>query len=53
MAASLLKALLAAAACAATLGAQATGSINLGSYVPTGSYAIPALGGLGLEASAV
>lgn len=53
MAASLLKALLAAAACAATLGAQATGSINLGSYVPTSSYAIPALGGLGLEASAV
>jgi hypothetical protein len=53
MAASLLKALLAAAACAATLGAQAAGSINLGSYMPTGSYAIPALGGLGLEASAV
>jgi uncharacterized protein YjiK len=53
MATTLLKALLAAAACAATFGAQATGSINLGSYVPAGSYAIPALGGLGLEASAV
>jgi uncharacterized protein YjiK len=48
-----LKSLLAAAACMATVGAQATGSIQLGSYVPAGDYAIPALGELGLEISAV
>lgn len=50
----MLKTLLAAAAAALlALPAQATTSIGLSNYTLTGSYALDALGGLGLEASAV
>lgn len=47
--------LLALAACVAALSANAagTGSINLGSYQLGGNYKLDALGGMGLEASAV
>ena len=52
---NLLHTLVAAATLAlASAGpAAANASINLGSYVVTGNYTIAALGGLGLEASAV
>ncbi|MBC7938874.1 MAG: SdiA-regulated domain-containing protein [Chitinophagaceae bacterium] len=46
-------ALIAAAAALATGGALAQTSIGLQNYVTTGNYALPALGELGLEASAV
>lgn len=42
-----------AAACLLALGVQATPSLGLGGYTLAGSYAIDALGGVGLEASAV
>lgn len=45
--------LLAAALAAASLGAQAAASLDLGRYVLSGNYTIDTLGGLGLEASAV
>lgn len=44
---------IAAAAALATASLAASASIQLGNYVLSGSYAIPTLGGLGLEASAV
>lgn len=46
----LISALITAAACAS---AHAGSSINLGSYQLTGSHGLDALGGMGLEASAV
>jgi hypothetical protein len=48
-----LRRLAAAAACSMALGAQATTSLQLGGYTLAGSYTIDALGGFGLEASAV
>ncbi len=45
--------LIAAALAAAAFGASAQTSIGLNHYVVTGNHALPTLGGLGLEASAV
>jgi uncharacterized protein YjiK len=50
---SLIRTLVATAACTLALGAQAATSIGLGGYTLAGSFSIDALGGIGLEASAV
>lgn len=49
----LLRGCIGAAVCTLALGAQASASIGLGGYTLTGNYTIDALGGIGLEASAV
>ncbi len=48
-----LRTLAATAACTLALGAQATTSIGLGGYTLAGNFTLDALGGIGLEASAV